>query len=71
MAKMQKTLKKMSGMKAGYGWSHMTTYREDFHLSFSHDEVIVQLKKEMFPSGGMPDEINVTVEWEDQGNEQQ
>lgn len=60
-----KVLKKMSGLKAGEGALYLMTYREEFHMSAAKDEVIVQLKKAMFPDGKMPDEVNATVEWED------
>lgn len=64
MESLKKKLKKMSGLKAGYGWMYLTSYREDFHMTFAEDEVIVQLKKALFPNGNMPDEIDVTVEWD-------
>lgn len=59
----QKRLKKMAGLKAGYGSLYLMTYRESFHLSAASDEVIVQLKKDLFPDGNMPEEIEVTVQW--------
>ena len=55
----------MSGLKAGYGALYLMTYRESFHLSAANDVVVVQLKKDMFPDGIMPDEVDVTVEWDE------
>lgn len=60
-----KKLIEMSGLKAGQGALFLQTYREAFHITVSEDEVIVQLRKAIFP-GGTPDEITVTVEWNDE-----
>lgn len=65
MGTLKKTLKEQSGLKAGYGWAYLKTYRESFHMTFSEDDVIVQLAKRLFPEDNMPDEITVTVEWQD------
>ncbi len=65
MGSISKTLRKMSGLKAGYGFAFLMTYREKFHLSASEDQVVVQLAKALFPSGELPEEISVTVEWND------
>ena len=65
MGSISKNLKKMSGLKAGQGFVFLMTYRETFHLSVASDQVIVQLAKTLFPEGNLPEEISVTVEWND------
>lgn len=65
MGSITKSLKKMSGLKAGYGALYLMTYRESYHMSFAQDEVIVQLKKALFQDREMPDQIKITVEWEE------
>lgn len=64
MGTITKKLIKMSGLKAGQGALYLQTYRESFHFTVSEDEVVVQLKKAIFPEG-TPGEITVTVEWND------
>lgn len=59
MGTIQKKLAKSNQLE--YGMLFLQTYREMDALS---DEVIVQLKKKMF-QGPAPDEITVTVEWQD------
>ncbi len=68
---MEKRLVKMSGLKAGYGFFYMQTYRDSFHLTVSEDELIVQLKKDIFPNSEPPAEIRVTVEWDSTGEKLQ
>ena len=69
MGEITKNLKKMSGLKAGMAPLYLTTYREEFHISAAYDKVVVELAKSMFPSGKMPAEVTVKVEWKDEEQE--
>jgi hypothetical protein len=62
MVVIEKRLAKAKPWAQKSGWAYLTTYREFSRLSVSKDEVIVQLKTELF-SGEPPEEIRVVVEW--------
>jgi hypothetical protein len=69
MGTIEKTLLKAKRWGAQSGWAYLATYREASRLTMSQDEVVVQLKRELFYPKDPPDEIRVKVEWNGDGGE--
>lgn len=61
--KMEKVLNK-TGLRGEMEGFFLKTYREADSMSLREDEVVVLLKKAMFPDGDFPESIRVTVEWD-------